>query len=200
MDSYPADIDTVGYEYHAGQFIPCAPYGIGDGDILVACEGDCGAPKRYPLKASDIAETKKVLPRTPELLYFNNDIYPFNGLTLDIGSLNLKENGLYLFDFVGASYSGDEVREMEFLNSSQAKMGSVYSYCPTGQARGMAGITMVYLDDGYAHLIPSTQCKSAETYPPVLLTREEWEDLSYLRIAALPNYFVVPMLVRITKY
>lgn len=41
----PADIDKVGYEYHAGVFIPCAPYGTGAGDILVACE-DCGTPKR----------------------------------------------------------------------------------------------------------------------------------------------------------
>ena len=52
----PADIDKVGYEYHAGRFVPCAPYGFGDGDILVACEGDCGAPKRDRAKASEVID------------------------------------------------------------------------------------------------------------------------------------------------
>lgn len=40
----PSDIDTVGYEYHAGVFVPCAPYGKGAGAVMVACE-DCGTPK-----------------------------------------------------------------------------------------------------------------------------------------------------------
>lgn len=53
----PADIDKVGYEYHAGVFIPCAPYGTGAGDILVACE-DCGTPKRsgYSSELLDLLE------------------------------------------------------------------------------------------------------------------------------------------------
>ena len=41
----PTDIGTVGYEYHAGVFVPCAPYGKGNGNIMVACQDDCGAPK-----------------------------------------------------------------------------------------------------------------------------------------------------------
>lgn len=50
----PSDIDIVGYEYHAGRFVPCAPYGKGDGNILVACQNDCGAPKDsgIPIKNS----------------------------------------------------------------------------------------------------------------------------------------------------
>ena len=44
-DSCPSDIDTVGYEYHAGTFVPCAPYGIGDGNVAVACNKDCKAIK-----------------------------------------------------------------------------------------------------------------------------------------------------------
>lgn len=51
VDSVPADIDTVGYEYHAGIFVPCAPYGKGGGNIMVACE-ECGAPKSNPITAS----------------------------------------------------------------------------------------------------------------------------------------------------
>lgn len=44
-DNCPSDIDTVGYEYHAGTFVPCAPYGIGDGNVAVACNKDCKAIK-----------------------------------------------------------------------------------------------------------------------------------------------------------
>ena len=44
-DGCPSDIDTVGYEYHAGVFVPCAPYGKGNGNIMVACQEDCGTPK-----------------------------------------------------------------------------------------------------------------------------------------------------------
>ena len=41
----PADIDEVGYEYHAGVFVPCAPYGKGDGNLAVVCGEDCKALK-----------------------------------------------------------------------------------------------------------------------------------------------------------
>lgn len=46
----PSDIDTVGYEYHAGVFVPCAPYGKGAGAVMVACE-DCGTPKSSGVRA-----------------------------------------------------------------------------------------------------------------------------------------------------
>ena len=41
----PSDIDEVGYEYHAGEFIPCAPFGKGDGTVPVLCGNDCKAIK-----------------------------------------------------------------------------------------------------------------------------------------------------------
>lgn len=41
----PFDIDTVGYEYHAGAFVPCAPFGKGDGNIAVVCGNDCKSIK-----------------------------------------------------------------------------------------------------------------------------------------------------------
>lgn len=41
----PSDIDKVGYEYHAGVFVPCAPFGVGDGNVLVACHKDCKSIK-----------------------------------------------------------------------------------------------------------------------------------------------------------
>jgi hypothetical protein len=44
-DNCPSDIDKVGYEYHAGVFVPCAPFGVGDGNVLVACHKDCKSIK-----------------------------------------------------------------------------------------------------------------------------------------------------------
>lgn len=37
----PSDIDSVGYEYHAGEFVPCAPFGVGKGNVAVLCDDDC---------------------------------------------------------------------------------------------------------------------------------------------------------------
>lgn len=42
---FPSDIDTVGYEYHAGVFVPCAPYGVGGGNVAVVCNEDCKSLK-----------------------------------------------------------------------------------------------------------------------------------------------------------
>ena len=44
-DGCPSDIDKVGYEYHAGVFVPCAPFGTGNGNVVVACNEDCKALK-----------------------------------------------------------------------------------------------------------------------------------------------------------
>lgn len=43
-DGCPSDIGVVGYEYHAGEFVPCAPFGKGPGNIAVYCD-DCKTPR-----------------------------------------------------------------------------------------------------------------------------------------------------------
>lgn len=45
-DGCPSDIDAVGYEYHAGVFVPCAPYGKGNnnGYFMEVC-ADCATPR-----------------------------------------------------------------------------------------------------------------------------------------------------------
>lgn len=45
VETVPADIDEVGYEYHAGVFVPCAPYGKGMGNLAVVCNNDCKSIK-----------------------------------------------------------------------------------------------------------------------------------------------------------
>lgn len=76
VDILPADIDRVGYEYHAGVFVPCAPYGMdnGNGTILVACE-DCKTPKDSGLRIDEIigARLKVTAPAGCEVICTNGD-------------------------------------------------------------------------------------------------------------------------------
>lgn len=50
----PADIDSVGYEYHAGEFIPCAPFGKGGGNVAVVCNEDCKTIKDSGKNAANL--------------------------------------------------------------------------------------------------------------------------------------------------
>lgn len=49
----PSDIDEVGYEYRAGEFLPCAPFGKGGGNVAVLCPNDCKSIKDSGLSLGD---------------------------------------------------------------------------------------------------------------------------------------------------
>ena len=55
----PSDINEVGYEYHAGVFVPCAPYGKGNnnGYFMEVCE-TCATPRNSGLPIKDIKWSK----------------------------------------------------------------------------------------------------------------------------------------------
>lgn len=53
-DTIPSDIGLVGYEYHAGEFVPCAPFGVGGGNVAVVCGDDCKAIKDSGKPLTDI--------------------------------------------------------------------------------------------------------------------------------------------------
>lgn len=58
VDSVPDDIDSVGYEYHAGRFVPCGPFGIGKGNVAVLCNEDCKALKDSGIPMEDFAASE----------------------------------------------------------------------------------------------------------------------------------------------
>lgn len=60
-DGCPSDIDLVGYEYHAGNFVPCAPYGTEDsgGEIMVACD-NCATPRKSGVDIQDVHDASKL--------------------------------------------------------------------------------------------------------------------------------------------
>lgn len=52
----PSDIDSVGYEYHAGEFVPCAPFGKGTGNIAVLCGDTCKSLKDSGISVANICK------------------------------------------------------------------------------------------------------------------------------------------------
>lgn len=56
----PADIDSVGYEYHAGKFVPCAPFGKGGGNVAVLCPEDCKSIKDSGKSAANLGNVAVV--------------------------------------------------------------------------------------------------------------------------------------------
>ena len=59
-EAIPTDIEAQGYEYHAGQFVPCAPFGVGDGNMAVVCGEDCKAVKDSGIPAQWLGKFAEV--------------------------------------------------------------------------------------------------------------------------------------------
>ena len=61
----PSDINEVGYEYHSGVFVPCAPYGKGNnnGYFMEVCE-TCATPRNsgIPIKGGLTRENLDIFP------------------------------------------------------------------------------------------------------------------------------------------
>ena len=55
-DCIPSDIDDVGYEYRSGDFVPCAPFGKGSGNVAVLCSRDCKSIKDSGIPFSQVGE------------------------------------------------------------------------------------------------------------------------------------------------
>jgi hypothetical protein len=60
VDSVPDDIDSVGYEYHAGRFVPCGPFGKGSGNVAILCNDDCKALKDSGIPIGRFAQSERV--------------------------------------------------------------------------------------------------------------------------------------------
>ena len=58
-ENYPSDIGSTGYEYHAGVFVPCAPYGTGDNSgYFMEVSASCAVPRNSGLLIRDIKWSK----------------------------------------------------------------------------------------------------------------------------------------------
>ena len=110
-DSCPSDIGEVGYEYHAGVFVPCAPYGkTEDGYIMVSC--DCGTPRKSLILLSEL------LP-AGSFFWYASEIIP-KGFLLCDGSALLKEYYPALYSVLGSTF-GEETETEFYLPDMRAK-------------------------------------------------------------------------------
>lgn len=91
-DVYPSDLGEVGYEYHAGVFVPCAPYGkTEDGSVMVACE--CGTPRKSGWMLSELVPVGTIL-------WYTVNVAPKGFLICD-GSMVAKEYYPALWSKIG---------------------------------------------------------------------------------------------------
>lgn len=144
----PSDIDKVGYEYHAGEFVPCAPFGTGlNGNYMIACD-ECATPRNsgipiknglkrenlltedfYSLLWENASPTSDFLGQTITLLEYDWDfliVETANGSFLisnsDISTCFSTARNIDAVDAV--DYLGFYYRECEILNKTTLKIGS----------------------------------------------------------------------------
>lgn len=107
-DGCPSDIDKVGYEYHAGQFVPCAPFGAGDGTVAVLCGEDCKS-----IKDSGVSITHLV--HTGTIFWHSGETAPRGYLICD-GALVQKEDYPQLYGVLGSTFGEETDTEFYLPN------------------------------------------------------------------------------------
>lgn len=156
-DGCPSDIDLVGYEYHAGTFVPCAPYASNEsgGEIMVACD-NCATPRKSGIKIDDAItnlhiftgtveknETKTLtLPRPPRFIICSvskdRGVDPITGFLVPDNtvspppSLNFFEKadslGVWYFQVYFDSLDLTN-RTIELFNQVDLKYYSILAFC-----------------------------------------------------------------------
>ena len=89
----PSDIDSVGYEYHAGQFIPCAPYGKGSGNLAVLCDRDCKSLKDSGVPLKKITQAQLLWENASPTSNFSNQTITLANDDWDILIVETCNNG-----------------------------------------------------------------------------------------------------------
>ena len=98
----PADIDEVGYEYRAGEFIPCAPFGRATGGTIPLLCDDCKTMKDSGVRGENLSSvmnnglTLSFLPSIdlPETVGSSSDIVTGQGKIIILGSTSYQNNYL----------------------------------------------------------------------------------------------------------
>lgn len=140
----PSDIDSVGYEYHAGEFVPCAPYGKGNnnGYFMEVCE-TCATPRSsgIPIKGGiklENLDTKDItannLGGTETTLLWEN-ASPQSAFASQTITLNSDDYTLLMIEYqCGWGYSGDNDLMMStiFKRGSKGKIIDIVEHSSGG--------------------------------------------------------------------
>ena len=135
----PSDLGTVGYEYHAGVFKPCAPYGKSSrGSVMVACH-ECATPRRSEVSI----ENGTIGFENAD----GNDVFKKERVVNDVthkAAVSVGSDGATVLKH----YQGDEVKGQVETDSEGAFWRSV----PAGERRSLLTDIVVssYTGDGAA--------------------------------------------------
>lgn len=144
-DGCPSDLGEVGYEYHAGVFVPCAPYGKAtDGEILISCE--CGTPRRSGVPISGITQIKLLWENAaaetaefaPQTITLASDDYTF--LLIEVGN---DEGGSWI------------TRYSTFMSFVPANGGILYGTTTRTYDSYNGGVTYKAERNVYRYVIPN---------------------------------------------
>lgn len=117
VENIPSDIDSVGYEYHAGEFVPCAPFGEGDnnGYFMEACTS-CATPRSSGIPVADFFKKPSMV-----LLWENaslESIFKPQTITLSSDDYDLLCI-VWAWDFAGTSTTPED-KNVTFIGKQDA--------------------------------------------------------------------------------
>ena len=120
-ENCPSDLGKVGYEYHGGVFVPCAPFGVGNnnGYFMEVCEG-CAVPRSsgIPIKNGLGRENLSIFP----LLWENaSPESRFEGQTITLERTNYAG-----FVVIVGNYVDELTEQQTLIGSSLDKEASFY--------------------------------------------------------------------------
>lgn len=116
----PSDIDKVGYEYHAGVFVPCAPFGMGNnnGYIMEVCT-DCATPRNSGIPIKN-AKWETIAVQTLSGILDGVDSQAGRTFSLGIGGSILQNYSMYRIVIkAGSTYT---VTNMDLYGSVYIKL------------------------------------------------------------------------------
>jgi hypothetical protein len=152
-DSCPSDIDKVGYEYHAGVFVPCAPFGKSNqGKLMIACK-ECATPRTWEDIDRVLLHDYQPISGLPvgavgatNIIYCDNKFYAANGNELYVSADGYEWEyvttlSFYINNMIGhkgrlvaTSSSGDIYTSSDGVNwrLSFEESGTAYYYIASG--------------------------------------------------------------------
>lgn len=133
----PSDIDEVGYEYHAGVFVPCAPYGKGNnnGYFMEVCEScatprNSGIPIKKGIKLENLNEEvdAEALGAFDDVLLWENadTTAEFPAQTISFDPTEYKRFKIIIKAYTGAGFYS--THEVTLKNTSFILSSGIYDY------------------------------------------------------------------------
>lgn len=155
----PSDIDKVGYEYHAGVFVPCAPYGLGNnnGFFMEVCES-CATPRSsgIPIKGGLTLDNfnEAFAKKLPKLTLLWENASPASAManqTITLASADYDFLFIECQTIVSSQYYRASVIVQRPSKANYEEKASIVMVHSNGQSAKLVG-RYFYCDNSYSKL------------------------------------------------